>query len=616
MKTTESKEIELVTIYAGSQAVVKALIDDAKQWNSGYLQRLLHYAFVTLGNVEAEMDWSGYRNHNPLFTDGEMNRVLYRKDRSSGDICEVFAVFMSDSRNLRWFVDRIPERMTTLLRRCLMKGVISENEVRDTLRIKGAAEMFIDKDTFSWLCPTSWSVQQYRWSWGRTKPELEFAISDLVRPALLAIYYPNAADFPKVDTLPDDLTVFSDEEDSLRVMVEYDAMVAAKMLDGKNVTMPVIRKVSGAGNLKEFFPDNTVDKYKDLARARIVANLLKELSACDTSTLPAAARCRYCIENAGKVVRDIVRRTLTPEIKGYFSKTSFDALSEDLLHILFRMVATHSTPGKWIEAKGFVDYFHLLYGHRGDQMLMDNYTFDRGLFMVKSGYAKATEHRIALDERFSYLVVPVIQGAVFMLAAVGAVEVAYSDRVSLSCSPFSGLMYWRITELGRYVLGLVNSYDRKVEIQSINDFSLDDSYLIVRVDNPDTSMRGLVERFAKPVTVNRYAVTPDTFLRNCRNAADIERTISMIENFVCADPPQIWIDFFNRMRRQARAVMPDDNDYVVYTVDPEDKELQRYIAMSPEMRDIVICAQGYRVLVDEADDEAFRDRLRVKGYLM
>ena len=113
--------------------------------------------------------------------------------------------------------------------------------------------MFIDKDTFSWLCPTSWSVQQYRWSWGRTKPELEFAIADLVRPALLAIYYPNAADFPKLDTLPDDLTVFSDEEDSLRVMVEYDAMVAAKMLDCINVTMPVIRKVSGAGNLKEFF---------------------------------------------------------------------------------------------------------------------------------------------------------------------------------------------------------------------------------------------------------------------------------------------------------------------------------------------------------------------------
>ena len=316
------------------------------------------------------------------------------------------------------------------------------------------------------------------------------------------------------------------------------------------------------------------------------------------------------------MVRDIVRRTLIPEIKGYFSKTSFDALSEDLLHILFRMVATHSTPGKWIEAKGFVDYFHLLYGHRADQMLMDNYTFDRGLFMVKSGYAKATEHRIALDERFSYLVVPVIQGAVFMLAAVGAVEVAYTDRVSLSCSPFSGLMYWRITELGRYVLGLVNSYDRKVEIQSINDFSLDDSYLIVRVDNPDTSMRGVIERFAKPVTATRYAVTPESFLRNCSDADDIERTINMITNFVCPDPPEIWIEFFNRMRRQARAVMPDDNDYVVYTVDPEDKELQRYIAMSPEMRDIVICAQRYKIFVDVANDAAFRKRLLAKGYLM
>lgn len=617
METMESKEIELVTVYAGRKADVRSLVEDLASYRPVYIQRLLHYAFIDLGLVEAEMDWSAYGD-TPLFTDGEMNRVFCRKDKYSDNIYAVFAVFMSDARNLRWFVGRLPENMCKLLRRCLMKGSVRESEVRETLHINGSAEVFIDKDNFSWLCPTAWSVQQYRWSWGTRKASLEFVINDLLRPALLAIFFPDAADFTKLDSISDEFTVFSDEDGALRAMSDYDAMIAARMFDGisSTVTLPMIRKVASTADLKEFFGNDDDNKYRTLARARILANLLKELSGCDRSEMTAAARCRYCIENAGTVVKDIVRRTIMPQLKGRFASTSFDTMATELLRIVFRMVGRHSDHGKWIEAKGFIDYFHLLYGQRADQMLMDNYSFDRGVFSVKSGTRQKLEHIIALDERFAYLIVPMIQGTIFMLAAIGAVEIAFSGRESVNCSPFCGLMYWRITELGRYALGLVNSYDRKVEIHSIKDFTLDDRYLIVTVDNPDTSMRGLVERFAKPVTVNRYAVTPDTFLRNCRNAADIERTISMIENFVCADPPQIWIDFFNRIRRQARAVVPDDTDYKVYTVDPNDNELQRYIAMAPEMRDIVVCAQGYRVLVDEADDAAFRDRLRAKGYLM
>lgn len=122
-------------------------------------------------------------------------------------------------------------------------------------------------------------------------------------------------------------------------------------------------------------------------------------------------------------------------------------MASEMAYRVMRMIARHSEPEKWIESKGFIDYFRMLYGVYGDNLLVDNYSFDRSSMYVKSGVKSGGEHYIALDEKFEYLIVPMIQGVVFMLAAVGAVEVAFVERDAVSCSPFCGLMYWRITEL-------------------------------------------------------------------------------------------------------------------------------------------------------------------------
>jgi uncharacterized phage protein gp47/JayE len=70
------------------------------------------------------------------------------------------------------------------------------------------------------------------------------------------------------------------------------------------------------------------------------------------------------------------------------------------------------------------------------------------------------------------------------------------------------------------------------------------------------------------------------------------------------------------MRANAHAVKCDDTDYRVFTINAEDKELQQYIALSPEMRDIAVCAQGFRVLVSEENVDKFITNLRDKGYFV
>lgn len=131
----KDKVIELVTIYAGNESDVEAIIRELAVYRSVYIQRMLHYAFVDIGDSEPEVDWSAY-NGKPLFTNGEMSQaILDSSSKRRGHLTEIFAVFLSDCRNLKWLVDKIPEKELRLWRKCLISGVVSEMEVRKALSL-------------------------------------------------------------------------------------------------------------------------------------------------------------------------------------------------------------------------------------------------------------------------------------------------------------------------------------------------------------------------------------------------------------------------------------------------------------------------------------------------
>ena len=118
------------------------------------------------------------------------------------------------------------------------------------------------------------------------------------------------------------------------------------------------------------------------------------------------------------------------------------------------------------------------------------------------------------------------------------------------------------------------------------------------------------------MSTTRYAVNAETFLRECNDRKDILRNIELVRNFICPSPPAIWESFFKEMLSHAEAVCVDNEKYVVFKVDAADKALQQYLATDIAMREIVICAQGFRVLVRVDDVARFKSLLLARGYLL
>ena len=57
-------------------------------------------------------------------------------------------------------------------------------------------------------------------------------------------------------------------------------------------------------------------------------------------------------------------------------------------------------------------------------------------------------------------------------------------------------------------------------------------------------------------------------------------------------------------------------DFRVYTLPADDRELQRLMVTDPQLRQLVIRAEGLRILVRTIDLTKFRNRLKALGYLL
>ena len=54
----------------------------------------------------------------------------------------------------------------------------------------------------------------------------------------------------------------------------------------------------------------------------------------------------------------------------------------------------------------------------------------------------------------------------------------------------------------------------------------------------------------------------------------------------------------------------------VYKLPPENKELHRIVAQDSDLRNVIIKAEGFYILVEEKQSAAFINRMKALGYLI
>lgn len=230
---------------------------------------------------------------------------------------------------------------------------------------------------------------------------------------------------------------------------------------------------------------------------------------------------------------------------------------------------------------------------------------------------KNADEPIKYDEIITRVTYQSIKSVLLAMASWGIIEIAYDPTTTANGPSYltDALRYVRLTNLGKYVLGEAKSYQLPATIvNTCKDFELNTDRLLIKVLNPNSKGSFALEKIATPITSQLYRTDFSVFLKDCNTKDDIKKKIDLFKKYIANEPPQIWADFFNAMLERSNALKKVKTNYITRSIDAKDKELQDIIMHDPNIKQYILRAEGYVVLIEQAHLNDVNNILKTYGY--
>ena len=230
---------------------------------------------------------------------------------------------------------------------------------------------------------------------------------------------------------------------------------------------------------------------------------------------------------------------------------------------------------------------------------------------------KNADEPIKYDEIITRVTYQSIKSVLLALASWGIIEIAYAPTTTGNGPSYltDALRYVRLTSLGKYVLGEAKSYQLPATmVNTCKDFELNADRLLIKVLNPNSKGSFALEKIATPITSQLYRTDFSVFLKECNTKDDIVKNINLFKKYIANEPPQIWAGFFNAMLERSNALKKVRTSYITRSIDAKDKELQDIIMHDPNIKQYILRAEGYVVLIEQAHLSDVNNILKTYGY--
>lgn len=230
---------------------------------------------------------------------------------------------------------------------------------------------------------------------------------------------------------------------------------------------------------------------------------------------------------------------------------------------------------------------------------------------------KNADEPIKYDEIITRVTYQSIKSVLLAMASWGIIEIAYDPTTTGNGPSYltDALRYVRLTNLGKYVLGEAKFYQLPATmVNTRKDFELNTDRLLIKVLNPNSKGSFALEKIATPITSQLYRTDFSVFLKECNTKDDIVKNINLFKKYIANEPPQIWAGFFNAMLERSNALKKVRTSYITRSIDAKDKELQDIIMHDPNIKQYILRAEGYVVLIEQAHLSDVNNILKTYGY--
>lgn len=434
---------------------------------------------------------------------------------------------------------------------------------------------------------------------------------------VLMEFYPKPVHyyFNPVKKLPETQYRFSAENLILEEMprlLSYYMQEAIKYSTKGRPSDATLNKLQKTTGITEFFPaeNELFSKMRSMLLAGMLYNFKVSNISMDTiSVLKELFTKRYLLLYSSQF--------MLTQLKGWGNLTDYDYhdhTQQNFLRVLKQL------PGDtWISSDNLIGFIQ----SRVIQIKpINSYALNNRLYFEKElqqTYGNYKEKKYAGFNENMIANYPFIKGSVFLFASFGLLEIAYKDVNTKEFSKtffsgYDGLQYFRLTALGAYVLGLSTSYEPAQALQQ-NKLRFSEDGLMILAEGDMGVLDIMLSNYAEKAGVNRFKVTPNHFLKDCRSRKDVDLKIQLFKKTIAAKLPVYWEHQFMTWQLNALKVVVDKT-IQVFKIPPDAKELQRLIAQDAELKVLILKAEQFHMLVASNHVGAFKNKMKELGYLV
>ncbi len=604
---------------------------DSTRWKemAAYLDS--HSTKVDLLNyAEALTAWLGKYNVYRAADDSKPVKAteiidITKSSNSKATIAHGLALVLADQQNMQSYVETLDEEMKNLWVSMLLNIYLTADNAKQILHDESIiveervyyysrAIAKLKKPELKWFSLTHFlSTENSRYR----NYENYIAVSQAIHSIFFPIFFPRAFDESEnLSQLPDGhwriVNVEADSHANFQLflsMMKQDALPVKK----KGIGVTDMKRAQKKMSLEEFFPGDT-NEYRQHLRAFSYLQLLalhehilarkKKRSYQDTL--------RNLFANFNSL-DSFLSNILFPHITGLNRQFTEYGKESKLCNMLFTWMG--EDPEGWVNLHDVIIRIYALnYGNDTSQHipLVYNPKMEDYSTHLTNQYSGRVISADSYVMEFGYTG---LQMCALLMASVGMAEVAIDEDKNCGVSPFESVAYIRLTPLGRYALGIDTSYEAP-KMEQTAYFELDPDRLIIRSLVEPNPYAQLLKDTSIPISRNRFETSALSFLANCHSKSDVESKISIFKQFIADKLPPLWKEFFKTLLQHCHPLQEDSTAYRHYTIDPENRELQQLITNDPVLRQLVIRAEGYRILVKLDDIRKFENQLKKHGYLL
>jgi hypothetical protein len=559
---------------------------------------------------EAELRKNGYGPIMPA----NLNNIPVR---IKSDVVVVVAILFSGSLPYRLFRESLPEDVLMLWDALVKHNFIGFAEAKLTLGIE-VVDKIPPKSSFYMKEPEvkeKFNIFPSKSPfWAYQQLDSYFWLPRLLRETLISLYeIPASAKLLPAKDLPEEGIFFSDTESQF--FSDYGRMNLYYKQDEISYSTKLRPVQTGLGKIqrtlkiREFFPDTTVKQYKYLK-----TNML-------ASVMPYFFMVEKNLVEPQDILKAFIRKAygngfpsatvLLPDIKGlaYFENHQFKVYEGQMLKLLKDL-----PQNEYVAIENILGYcsFSLfqtdIVGRNEAYEKLTMEAPEDGHYKVAIGYNR---HRNAIE-------LPVLKGTFFFFAALGLCEIIYDEvdeyeSTTIRYSPWDNLIAVKRTALGDYVCGLSEQY--QMSESKIDDFTLSDSALIIKLDSAESPYSVSFSNFAEQLNPLSFKTDASIFLKNVRSLQDLNTKIALFKQMVPTGMPKNWQDFFNGLFKK---VDPMDlyGDCAVFRIPSDNKAFIQILAQDTVIKKLVFKAEGYLIIVPKSNIPPLKRRLAEFGYLL